>query len=172
MAILDAATAAKELLLQQWHLFLVPAVVYFAIWLFQTYLQESDLSKIPFAGTGLGDEAKRRAGYIASAGEIYIEGARKFKNGIFRITTTRSMKSISLSCPYDPNTDPLLETPVVVIDPKFLTELKDLPDNHISFSAAIHEVIPVSRFAATVKLVAETDSMIVNAHQMDRVPRG
>lgn len=32
-------------------------------------------------------------------------------------------------------------SPVVVVDTRFLSELKDLPDDHISFSEAMNEVI-------------------------------
>lgn len=96
MAILDAAASAPELLAKQWHLFLAPVLVYAAVWFFQTYLQESEISKIPFAGADLGDEGKRRASYMSNAKNLYLEGYRKFKNGVFRINTARSMTMTSL----------------------------------------------------------------------------
>lgn len=95
MAILAGAASATELLAKQWHIFLAPALVYAAVWFFQTYLQAGDISKIPFVGTELGDEDKRRATYMNGAKGIYLDGYRKFKNGIYRITTPRSMTTTS-----------------------------------------------------------------------------
>lgn len=90
MAILTAGASVTELLAEQWHLFLAPAVVYAAIWLFQTFFKENGLSKIPYVGLEIGDEGKRRAHYMAGAREMYLEGYRKFKSGVFRITTAKS----------------------------------------------------------------------------------
>lgn len=92
MAILNAAA---ELLTKQWHLFLAPAFVYLAIWLLQNHVEDSTLSKIPFAGAALGDENKRRTRYFEAAKDVYLEGYHKFKKGVFRITTTRGRKTPS-----------------------------------------------------------------------------
>lgn len=96
MAILTATASAAELVAEQWQLFLAPALVYITVWLFQRYSQENHLSKIPFVGTELGDEGKRRARYITSAKDIYLEGYHKFKNGVFRISTPKSMQIIPI----------------------------------------------------------------------------
>lgn len=105
MAILTATASAAELLAEQWHLFLAPAFVYIAGWVFQKYFQENHLSQIPFVGTELGDEGKRRARYIIGAKDIYLEGYRKFKNGVFRISTPKSMEQTPSSRSYEETTD-------------------------------------------------------------------
>lgn len=91
-------TAATELLATQWHLLLATGLVYVAVRLFNIVLQKRQLSKLPCTGQELGDDDKRRASYISSAKTLYYEGYRKFKNGVFRITTTRSMSTVP-PCP-------------------------------------------------------------------------
>lgn len=92
MAIATAAISATELLVKQWHLFLAPTLVYAAVWILQNFVLKKDhLSNIPFAGAGLGDESKRRAVFLTDAKSIYLEGYNKFKRGIYRITTLKSM---------------------------------------------------------------------------------
>lgn len=39
---------------------------------------------------------------------------------------------------------PLPESQVVVVDPCFLNELRDLPDEHLSFVGAVEQVISLS----------------------------
>lgn len=59
---------------------------------------------------------------MRSAKQLYLDGYSKFKKGIFRITTTRPSN-------------------VIVVDPRFLSELKDLPENVVSFSASSNEMM-------------------------------
>lgn len=143
MATITRDTSATELLTKQWHLFLAPALVYVVVWLGKRILLQESLTKIPLAGLDLGNEGKRRAGYMAGAKDIYLEGYRKFKHGVFRVTTPKSAKFYPRACVYMGSlltTCFFLGTPVIVLDPKFLSELKDLPDDHISFCEAFQEV--------------------------------
>lgn len=84
------------------------------------------LASIPFIGTELGNEEKRRQAYLQGARKLYYAGYENFKNGIFRgafrLTTSRN-------------------TNVVVLDPKFLPELNKLPDSVVSMAAAVDEAM-------------------------------
>ncbi|KAH7015594.1 cytochrome P450 [Ilyonectria destructans] len=83
-------------------------------------LQRAQLWKIPMIGEELGGTEKRRQAYLAGARKLYTDGYRKFKDGAFRITTSRNSS-------------------IVVLSPTFLPELKKLPDSVVSMEAAVDE---------------------------------
>ncbi|KAL6859810.1 hypothetical protein ACO1O0_003834 [Amphichorda felina] len=78
--------------------------------------------QIPMIGEELGTVEKRRQAYLGGARKLYNEGYRKFRNGVFRITTSR-------------------KSPILVLSPDFLPELKKLPDNVVSMEAAVDETM-------------------------------
>lgn len=59
---------------------------------------------------------------MSNGAKLYVEGYQKYKGGIFRITTAR-------------------ESPCIVVAPKFLPELNRLPEEILSFAAAIQELM-------------------------------
>ncbi|KAK7409073.1 hypothetical protein QQX98_008734 [Neonectria punicea] len=85
-------------------------------------LQKVQLWKIPIVGEELGNTEKRRQAYLAGARSLYTDGYRKFKDGVFRITTSRNSS-------------------IVVLSPNFLPELKKLSDDVVSMSAAVDETM-------------------------------
>ncbi|KAL8357235.1 hypothetical protein RB598_002190 [Gaeumannomyces tritici] len=99
------------------------AVVVLAFTLIAQYLLKGDpLAAFPFAGEGLHSEQKRREAYLTNTKSVYMEGYRKFRDTVFKVTTST-------------NKD------VVVVPIKFLDELKKLPDDVLSFDAAIEELM-------------------------------
>ncbi|KAK1753823.1 putative cytochrome P450 E-class, group IV [Echria macrotheca] len=102
-------------------LVLSTAAVFVAVILFQTFLAKNPLDAIPEVGTELGSNEKRRQAFLFNSRALYTEGYQKFKDGVFRIVTSRS------------------KSPVVVVAPKYLAELKKLPDDVLSFDGAIEE---------------------------------
>lgn len=93
MAIADAVVAAAQRLSTQWPFVLSALLVCAVAWLAQGSLKQDPLSKIPLIGGELGDVTKRRAAYMQGAKEMFDEGHRKFKNGVFRMTTPRGIVS-------------------------------------------------------------------------------
>lgn len=83
-------------------------------------LQTNPISDVPLVGKEIGSEEKRRQVYLAGAKKLYVSGYHKFKDGVFRVTTSK-------------------KSPVVVVAPKFLSELRKLPDEVLSFDGAIAE---------------------------------
>ncbi|KAI1498348.1 cytochrome P450 [Biscogniauxia marginata] len=97
------------------------------------------ISKIPLVALDLGNTEKRRQAYLTGARKLYNEGYRKFKDGVFRITTSR-------------------QTDIIVLSPKFLPELKKLPDSIVSMAAAVDETMETkyTRIDTTVPIVPHT----------------
>lgn len=97
------------------------------------------LDKIPLAGKELGSSEKRRLAYLGGAKALYTQGYQKFQEGVFRITTSRT-------------------SPVVVVSPKFLPELKKIPDTVLSFDAAVSETMEAkyTRIPTSVPIIAHT----------------
>ncbi|PSR87239.1 ent-kaurene oxidase [Coniella lustricola] len=122
MALAEVASAAVERLSTQWPFVLSALLVFAAAWFMQSLFKQDPLSKIPFIGAEVGDESKRLTAFLQDAKAMYAQGYKKFKQGMFRLTTTR-------------------ESPMVVLSPRFLNELKDLPDDVLSFSGAIDEIM-------------------------------
>lgn len=99
----------NELVAAQWPYVASTLLVCAAAWVLQAVLTQTPISKIPFIGLELGDADKRRLVYMRSAKQLYLDGYKKassqlyqtsvrapanphivqFKNGVFRITTTR-----------------------------------------------------------------------------------
>ncbi|CAK7201806.1 hypothetical protein SEUCBS139899_004521 [Sporothrix eucalyptigena] len=91
-----------------------------AAWLVQTGLNYARLAAIPIVGADLGGKEQRRQAYLAGARKLYNDGYKKFKNGIFQITTSRNAT-------------------IIVLDPKFLPELNKLPNSVLSMEKAVDE---------------------------------
>ncbi|KAK0639491.1 cytochrome P450 [Cercophora newfieldiana] len=77
------------------------------------------LSHIPEVGRELGSNEKRRQAFLANAKALYRDGYQKFKDGVFQIVTSKA------------------NTSVVVVAPRYLDELKKLPDSIISMEDAV-----------------------------------
>jgi len=77
------------------------------------------LSRIPHVGRELGSNEKRRQAFLGNAKAMYRDGYQKFKDGIFQIVTSKA------------------NTSVVVVAPRYLDELKRLPDEVLSFDDAV-----------------------------------
>ncbi|KAF3768858.1 cytochrome P450 [Cryphonectria parasitica EP155] len=122
MALGELASGSIEGLSTKWPFILTTLLALVGTWLLQLLFKQDPLSKIPFAGSDIGDENKRRVAFMQDAKAIYADGYQKFKNSLFRITSSR-------------------ESHVIVVDPLFLRELKDLPDDVLSFSGAIEDIM-------------------------------
>lgn len=143
MALIDAISAASERLSYQWPYVLTAVLACGVAWLLQVTLKSDALSKIPLHGNEIGDADKRREAYMKDARKLLADGTERFKNGIWRVTTARSKApNIMLVAPFKllTNTFFLPEVPTIVLDKKYLKELKELPDDTVSFMQAIDEV--------------------------------
>ncbi|KAF4999069.1 hypothetical protein FDECE_11628 [Fusarium decemcellulare] len=101
--------------------FLIGIVMAFAVaWSVPLLSRRYHLSKIPIAALEVGGEEKRRLVYMKTARNIYEEGYRRFKNGVFRISGTNKSTNI-------------------VVHPRYLPELKDLPEGVLDYYTAIGE---------------------------------
>ncbi|KAL2185733.1 cytochrome P450 [Thermothelomyces heterothallicus CBS 203.75] len=114
-AILDAIGARLSLILPT-----LAALV--AVVLLQHVLSRGPLANIPLAGQELGGDEKRRQAYLSKAGDLYLEGYRKFRDRVFRIVTPNKFT-------------------VVVVPPKYLGELRKLPDDVVDFDQAIAQTM-------------------------------
>ncbi|KAJ0158815.1 Ent-kaurene oxidase [Colletotrichum tanaceti] len=89
--------------------------------LLQTLFKNDPWASIPLVGAELGGQESRRRKFMnGEARNMYLEGYKKFKEQAFRITTAR-------------------KSPNIVVAPKFMDELKRLPDDVLSFNRAIEE---------------------------------
>ncbi|KAK1983621.1 cytochrome P450 [Colletotrichum cereale] len=89
----------------------------------QSVFKHDPLSEIPIVGVEHGGQESRRKKFVdGGAKNLYLDGYRKFKDRSFQITTTRKATNI-------------------VIAPKFMDELKKLPDDVLSFNKAIEETL-------------------------------
>ncbi|KAM5366233.1 hypothetical protein ACJZ2D_010661 [Fusarium nematophilum] len=104
----------------RWPILLVTFVVCIGAALAPKITGTIRLWSIPTVGDELGGTEKRRKAYLGGARKLYYDGYRKFKNGVFMITTSRT-------------------SPTVVLSPDFLPELKKLPDSIVSMEAAVDE---------------------------------
>ncbi|KAF9876376.1 cytochrome P450 [Colletotrichum karsti] len=90
----------------------------------QSWFKVDPLANVPIVG-GQGGSWKRRKEFAAGKGaDYYIEGYRKFKDSIFRVVTLRKRDT-------------------VCVPPKYLPDLKKLPDDVLSFNKAIDESMQV-----------------------------
>ncbi|KAK4153783.1 hypothetical protein C8A00DRAFT_15017 [Chaetomidium leptoderma] len=90
--------------------------------LLQAVLSRKSLAKFPVAGQALGGDEKRRQAYLHRAADLYVEGYQKFKDSVFRIVTSNKFT-------------------VIVVPPKYLGELRKLPDDVVSFDGAIAQTM-------------------------------
>ncbi|KAK1999549.1 cytochrome P450 [Colletotrichum falcatum] len=89
----------------------------------QSVFKNDPLTAIPVVGTEYGGKESRRKRFVdGGAKNLYLDGYRKFKEQAFQITTTKKSTSI-------------------VVAPKFMDELKRLPDDVLSFNKAIEETM-------------------------------
>ncbi|KAG7047613.1 cytochrome P450 [Colletotrichum scovillei] len=89
----------------------------------QSWFKVDPVAHVPVVGQG-GKWARRKA-YLAGKGpQMYADGYKQFKDSIFRITTSKKKDTIC-------------------VPPKYLPELKKVPDDVISFTKAIDESMQV-----------------------------
>lgn len=114
-------------------------IVCVAVFLVPKLLTSSQIWRIPVIGEELGSEEKRRQAYLAGARRMYTDGYRKFKDGVFRITTSRNSS-------------------IIVLAPKFLPELKKLPDAIVSMEAAVDETMETkyTKIETSVPIIPHT----------------
>ncbi|CAI0654364.1 unnamed protein product, partial [Colletotrichum noveboracense] len=108
-------------------------------WLAQSFFKNDPLANVPVVG-GQGGAWKKRKEFAAGKGsDYYIEGYRKFKDSIFRVSTLRKRDTIC-------------------VPPKYLPELRKLPDDVLSFDEAIHESMQVkyTKIESDTPLVVHT----------------
>ncbi|KAJ0340086.1 hypothetical protein COL922a_003722 [Colletotrichum nupharicola] len=108
-------------------------------WLAQSFFKNDPLANVPVVG-GQGGAWKKRKEFAAGKGsDYYIEGYRKFKDSIFRVGTLRKRDTIC-------------------VPPKYLPELRKLPDDVLSFDEAIHESMQVkyTKIESDTPLVVHT----------------
>ncbi|KAM4065581.1 cytochrome p450 [Hirsutella rhossiliensis] len=119
---MDALQQTYSVVAERWVSFTTALVFLFMILVVPNALHHARLSAIPLVGGEVGSLEKRRQAYLTSSRALYNQGYRLFKDGLFRITTSR-------------------KSPVVVLSSKFLPQLKKLPDSIISVNAAINEMM-------------------------------
>lgn len=76
-----------------WPFILIAVVALAAVRLFQSLLKQDPISKIPLIGGDIEDEGTRRMIFAKGAKHVYQEGYRKFKNGLFRVSSPRGMNA-------------------------------------------------------------------------------
>ncbi|KAL2760205.1 hypothetical protein ACRALDRAFT_2038897 [Sodiomyces alcalophilus JCM 7366] len=115
----------------------------------QWLLRADPLATVPVVGEG--NKASRRKQFVSGrASALYSEGYRKFRDGLFRIATPRNSENI-------------------VISTKFVNELRNLPDDVLSFEKAVFE----SMQAKYTKLQTEVPALAhtVKASLTPALPR-
>ncbi|KAI9164181.1 ent-kaurene oxidase [Paramyrothecium foliicola] len=106
-------------LLPKTSVFVLCFSVLFTAWALQTLLGRDSMSHIPVMGKG--SKWTRRKTYASGgAWDLYREGYSKYKDKIFRLATGSRLDFI-------------------VVSPKYLPELRKLPDDVLSFAGAIEE---------------------------------
>ncbi|KAK4224648.1 putative cytochrome P450 E-class, group IV [Podospora fimiseda] len=103
-------------------LLLPTLAVLVGIFVLQTLLKRNRLASIPVACEELGNDEKRRQEFLQKAYQVYLDGYKKYKNQIFRIVTSK-------------------KDPVIVMPAKHLNELRNLPDDTVSFDGAVAETM-------------------------------
>ncbi|KAH7145688.1 cytochrome P450 [Dactylonectria estremocensis] len=129
----------SSLILDHWPVLSTALILSLAAVVVPHILQRFQLWRIPFVGEELGGTEKRRQAYLAGARRLYTDGYRKFKDGVFRITTSRNSS-------------------IVVLSPTFLPELKKLPDTTVSMAAAVDETMETkyTRIDTVVPIIPHT----------------
>ncbi|KAK0663501.1 putative cytochrome P450 E-class, group IV [Cercophora samala] len=103
-------------------LLLSTAGLLLAVFLAQVLLKENPLANLPVALDDLPSDEKRRQAYLTRAKDVYTSGYKKFKDRVFRIITSNKYH-------------------VLIVPPKYLNELKNLPDDTVSFDGAIEQTM-------------------------------
>ncbi|KAL2135133.1 hypothetical protein VTI74DRAFT_9726 [Chaetomium olivicolor] len=118
MAALQAVSEALSVKLP----LVLPTIAVTLVVILRSVLKRSSLAKIPVVGESLGTDEKKRQAFLYRAADIYQEGYRKFKNSVFRVITPNKFN-------------------IIVVPPKFLNELRKLPDDVVSFDDAISQTM-------------------------------
>ncbi|KAI3390983.1 hypothetical protein diail_8297, partial [Diaporthe ilicicola] len=145
MAIFGADSVAAKLVavpIKTWPLVLIAAVALAVVRFFQSFLKQDPISKIPLIGDDIEDEDMRRMMFAKGAKHVYHAGYRKFKNGLFRVSSPR-------------------ESTVIVVSPHFMRELSALPDDQVSFHGALEEKMQ-SRFTHITVDIPVVPSIVRN----------
>lgn len=79
--------------MKMWPFVLVVVIGSAAAWLFQCFSKQDPIAKIPLVGDDIEDEGTRRMRFAKGAKHVYQEGYRKFKNGLFRVSSPRGMNT-------------------------------------------------------------------------------
>ncbi|KAJ4390066.1 hypothetical protein N0V93_007539 [Gnomoniopsis smithogilvyi] len=124
MAIAEFVSVAGEKLVTQWPFFLMTVLVLGGTWVFQNFFKQDALSKIPLVGSEIRDDGKRKEAFLSGAQSMY---------GKAYVILKKSMGLCRLPVPRP--------SPVVMVDPKFLPELRNLPDHVLDFAGAIDEMM-------------------------------
>ncbi|KAG6361075.1 hypothetical protein INS49_009296 [Diaporthe citri] len=143
MAMFGADSIAAKLLavpMKMWPFILIAVVAFAAVRLFQSLSKQDPISKIPLVGGEIEDESTRRMIFAKGAKQVYQEGYRKFKNGLFRVSSPR-------------------ESTVIVVSPHFMKELSALPDDQLSFHGALKEVNRLNPIIAEEVAMAFQDEL-------------
>lgn len=77
MATTTNPTTVTELVATQWPVLATTLLACAAAWLLQALLKKDPMSKIPVVGLEFGNAEKRRAAFMQSAKDIYIDGYQK-----------------------------------------------------------------------------------------------
>lgn len=81
--------------MNMWLFILIAVVAFAAVRLFQSLSKQDPISKIPLVGEDIEDESTRRMVFAKGAKQVYQTGYRKFKNGLFRVSSPRGMNADS-----------------------------------------------------------------------------
>ncbi|OHE90947.1 cytochrome P450 [Colletotrichum orchidophilum] len=107
----------------------------------QSWLKVDPVAHVPVVGKG-GKWARRKAYNQGQGPRLYADGYKQFKDSIFRITTSKS-GCRNYKSTYIPADLDLSEKDTICVPPKYLPELKKVPDDVISFTRAIDESMQV-----------------------------
>ncbi|KAJ0119705.1 cytochrome P450 monooxygenase [Diaporthe amygdali] len=133
------ADKAIELVAERWPL-IVTAILACTITLFvPTLKRKAALWHLPIVGKEKWNYETRRMEFLLRAEKVYEEGYRKFRAGIFRITSD-------------------MESETVVVGPKYLPELSKLPESSLSVLDAIDELMSAkyTKVNATAAVITQT----------------
>ncbi|KAK7709721.1 hypothetical protein SLS63_013131 [Diaporthe eres] len=75
--------------MKMWPFILIAVVAFVAVRLFQSLSKRDPISRIPLIGDDIEDESTRRMMFAKGARHVYQTGYRKFKNGLFRVSSPR-----------------------------------------------------------------------------------
>lgn len=88
-------TNANQLKMNMWPVIFIIIVASTAVRLFRSFLKQDPISKIPLVGDDIKDEGTRRIMFAKGAKHVYQAGYRKFKNGLFRVSSPRGTNAES-----------------------------------------------------------------------------